>query len=65
MKELAGHIIDHYEQHAREWDADRNRQVGPWTDGFAVVAHTIEDWNTGSGRTVWLARARNSPAARD
>jgi SAM-dependent methyltransferase len=211
MKELAGRIIDHYEQHAREWDADRNRQVGPWNDkpwhdrfiaelppaarvldlgcgsgypvarhmaergllvtgvdssptlislcrqrlpdhewligdmrslrlsrhfdgvlawdsffhlmpddqrrmfdvfaqhagasavlmfnsgpdhgetvgeyrgaplyhaslgpdeyatlldgiGFAVVVHTVEDWNTGGGRTVWLARARNSPAARD
>lgn len=32
--------------------------------GFAVIAHTVEDWNTGGGRTVWLARARNSPAAR-
>ena len=24
--------------------------------GFAVVAHAAEDWPTGGGRTVWLAR---------
>jgi hypothetical protein len=28
--------------------------------GFEVVAHAIEDWQTGGGRTVWLARARAS-----
>jgi predicted TPR repeat methyltransferase len=28
--------------------------------GFEVIAHTIEDWQTGGGRTVWLARARAS-----
>jgi hypothetical protein len=26
--------------------------------GFEVVAHVSEDWQTGGGRTVWLARAR-------
>jgi len=25
--------------------------------GFEVVAHAVEDWETGGGRTVWLARA--------
>ncbi len=24
--------------------------------GFEVVAHSFEDWHTGGGRTVWLAR---------
>jgi SAM-dependent methyltransferase len=24
--------------------------------GFEVVAHAVEDWGTGGGRTVWLAR---------
>jgi SAM-dependent methyltransferase len=24
--------------------------------GFEVVAHAVEDWRTGGGRTVWLAR---------
>jgi SAM-dependent methyltransferase len=26
--------------------------------GFKVFAHAVEDWQTGGGRTVWLARAR-------
>ena len=26
--------------------------------GFEIVAHVVEDWQTGGGRTVWLARAR-------
>jgi SAM-dependent methyltransferase len=26
--------------------------------GFEVIAHTVEDWQTGGGRTVWLARGR-------
>ncbi|HUB13650.1 MAG TPA: class I SAM-dependent methyltransferase [Acetobacteraceae bacterium] len=25
--------------------------------GFAVIAHVVEDWQTGGGRTVWLAQA--------
>src|SRR5580658_2924023 len=32
MKEMADRIIDHYERHAREWDAERNRYVTPWSD---------------------------------
>lgn len=31
--------------------------------GFEVIAHAVEDWKTGGGRTVWLARARSMPAA--
>ncbi len=26
--------------------------------GFEIVAHAVEDWQTGGGRTVWLTRAR-------
>lgn len=25
--------------------------------GFEIVAHVVEDWKTGGGRTVWLARS--------
>lgn len=25
--------------------------------GFRIVTHAVEDWRTGGGRTVWLARA--------
>jgi trans-aconitate methyltransferase len=25
--------------------------------GFEVIAHAVEDWQTGGGRTVWLTRA--------
>jgi SAM-dependent methyltransferase len=32
MKKIADRIIDHYERHARDWDADRNRYVDPWND---------------------------------
>ncbi|MGH6704848.1 MAG: class I SAM-dependent DNA methyltransferase [Bradyrhizobium sp.] len=32
MKDMADRIIDHYERHARDWDADRNLQVSPWND---------------------------------
>ena len=28
--------------------------------GFEVVAHAVDDWRTGGGRTVWLARATKS-----
>jgi hypothetical protein len=30
MEELADRIIDHYERHARAWDADRH--VAEWND---------------------------------
>jgi hypothetical protein len=26
--------------------------------GSEVVAHAVEDWRTGGGRTVWLAQGR-------
>ena len=26
--------------------------------GFDVIAHAVDDWRTGGGRTVWLTRAR-------
>ncbi len=26
--------------------------------GFEAIAYTVEDWQTGGGRTVWLARRR-------
>ena len=26
--------------------------------GFNIVAHTVEDWQHGGGRTVWLAQSR-------
>ena len=32
MKEFAARIMAHYERHARDWDADRNRHVEPWND---------------------------------
>jgi SAM-dependent methyltransferase len=32
MRNIAERIIDHYERHARDWDADRNLHVSPWND---------------------------------
>jgi SAM-dependent methyltransferase len=32
MEDAADRIIDHYERHARDWDADRNLYVNPWND---------------------------------
>jgi SAM-dependent methyltransferase len=32
MREMADRIIEHYERHARDWDADRNRYIEPWND---------------------------------
>jgi SAM-dependent methyltransferase len=58
MKELADRIIDHYEHHARAWDADR-RMGGwndkPWHDRFIAAlpsAATILDLGCGSGSPV-------------
>jgi hypothetical protein len=28
---------------------------------FPAVTHAVEDWETGGGRTVWLARTRARP----
>jgi hypothetical protein len=40
VQELADRIIDHYERHARAWDADR-RMAGwndkPWHDRFIAA----------------------------
>ncbi len=60
MKELADRIIDHYERHARDWDADRNRHVGswndkPWHDRFIAAlppAASVLDLGCGSGHPV-------------
>lgn len=32
MTSPADRIIDHYERHARDWDADRNRNADAWND---------------------------------
>jgi len=29
--------------------------------GFEVIAHVVEDWQTGGGRTVWLTRVSAKP----
>ena len=28
--------------------------------GFEVIAHAVEDWENGGGRTIWLSRGRVS-----
>jgi SAM-dependent methyltransferase len=60
MKDMADRIIDHYERHAREWDADRNLHVGPWNDKpwhdrfIAALprAASVLDLGCGSGSPV-------------
>lgn len=61
MKEMADRIIAHYEHHARDWDADRNRSDAaswndkPWHDRFlaALPAEaTVLDLGCGSGFPV-------------
>jgi SAM-dependent methyltransferase len=32
--------------------------------GFEVIAHAVEDWQTGGGRTVWLTRAAGNRVLR-
>jgi cyclopropane fatty-acyl-phospholipid synthase-like methyltransferase len=46
-----GDPLYHASLSAEEYTAllDRNR--------FEVIAHAVEDWDTGGGRTVWLARS--------
>ena len=58
MNELADRIIDHYERHAREWDADR-RAAGwndkPWHDRFIAklpAGAAVLDLGCGSGSPV-------------
>jgi SAM-dependent methyltransferase len=60
MKGLADRIIDHYEHHAREWDADR-RNSGwndkPWHDRFIAAlpeGATVLDLGCGAGSPVAL-----------
>jgi SAM-dependent methyltransferase len=60
MKEMANRVIEHYERHARAWDADRNRYVEPWNDKpwhdrFAAAlpdGATVLDLGCGSGSPV-------------
>jgi SAM-dependent methyltransferase len=60
MKELADRIIDHYERHAHEWDADRNRHADPWIDkpwhdrfvAALPVGASVLDLGCGSGSPV-------------
>lgn len=57
-QELADRVIDHYERHARAWDADR-RMAGwndkPWHDRFVAAlpsAANVLDLGCGSGSPV-------------
>jgi SAM-dependent methyltransferase len=60
MKEIADLVIDHYERHAHDWDADRNRYVDPWNDKpwherFVAALSpeaTVLDLGCGSGSPV-------------
>jgi len=62
LKEMAGRIIDHYERHARAWDADRNDPVHhpwhdrPWHERFVAAlparAASVLDLGCGSGSPV-------------
>jgi Methyltransferase domain len=60
MKEMADRIIDHYECHAHNWDADRNRTGDPWNDKpwhnrFAAMlpaGAAVLDLGCGSGSPV-------------
>jgi len=59
---MADRIIDHYEHHARDWDADRNCYVAhpwndkPWHDRFVAAMPRREaiilDLGCGSGSPV-------------
>ncbi len=60
MKELANLIVGHYERHARDWDADRNRSLDlwndkPWHDRFIAAlppGARVLDLGCGSGAPV-------------
>lgn len=61
MKEIADSVIDHYERHARDWDADRNRHVDPWNDkpwharfvaALSARGASVLDLGCGSGSPV-------------
>lgn len=58
MRDLADRIVDHYERHALEWDADRRKAEWndkPWHDCFvASLPHgaSVLDLGCGSGLPV-------------
>jgi SAM-dependent methyltransferase len=61
MTDLAARIIELYERHAGNWDADRNRYIEPWNDKpwhdrFAAALTegdtTVLDLGCGSGSPV-------------
>ena len=60
MNEIADLVINHYERHALDWDADRNRCIDPWSDkpwharfvAAVPVAATVLDLGCGSGSPV-------------
>jgi trans-aconitate methyltransferase len=47
-----GDPLYHASLSAEEYEAHLDKS------GFNIVAHTVEDWRHGGGRTVWLARSR-------
>ena len=54
---LAERIVDLYERHAREWDADRGRGLfeKPWLDRFAALlppGASILDLGCGSAEPI-------------
>ena len=58
MNEAAERVIDHYERHAREWDADRRNAEWndkPWHDRFIAAlpaGAAVLDFGCGSGSPV-------------
>jgi SAM-dependent methyltransferase len=67
MNDTADRIIDHYERHARDWDADRNLHVNPWNDkpwhdrfiALLPRAASVLDLGCGSGSPVAKYLAAN------
>ena len=60
MRDLAKHIVDHYERHALAWDGDR--QNSPWNDRrwhdrfieLLPKRATVLDLGCGGGGTPYL-----------
>jgi|SRR5579872_1666248 SAM-dependent methyltransferase len=60
MNDMADRIINTYERHARDWDADRNLHVNPWNDkpwhdrfiALLPRAASVLDLGCGSGSPV-------------